>query len=310
MEFRSAYLKLKDEDFRERISKAFEILKNCSLCPRQCHVDRTAKQKGFCKVLLNPFVSSFGPHFGEEAPLVGKHGSGTIFFGYCNLGCIYCQNYSISHLGEGEEISYEDLAGMMIYLQSVGCHNINLVTPTHQVPQILKALYIAREEGLYIPIVYNCGGYESVQTLRLLDGVVDIYMPDFKYANDEYAEKYSKAKNYVSSVKDALKEMHRQVGDLILNDYGIALRGLLVRHLVLPNKISGTEEVVRFIAEEISKNTYINIMNQYRPCYHAYQFEELNRRITRAEFEEAVEIALKAGLKRIDSLLYSKGFLF
>jgi len=306
MKFTPAYLKLSEYEFKEKVEQAFEIIKKCNLCPRNCNVDRTAGEKGACKVLDKPYVSSWGPHFGEERPLVGRYGSGTIFFGYCNLECVYCQNWTISHRGEGEEISCEDLAGIMIYLQNLGCHNINLVTPTHQVPQILRTLYIAIDQGLKIPIVYNCGGYESIETLKILDGIIDIYMPDFKYSDSEKAKKYSKIKKYAEVAKEALKEMHRQVGDLIINDQGIAVRGLLVRHLVLPNKIAGTEDVVRFIAEKLSTNTYINIMDQYRPCYNADEYPELNRKITKKEFEEALNIALRYGLKRIDCLIYSK----
>lgn len=308
MNFITAYLKLSEREFKKKIEQAFQILRNCNLCPRNCHVDRTSGKKGFCKVLDKPFVSSWGPHFGEESPLVGRYGSGTIFFGFCNLSCVYCQNWTISHLGEGEEISCEELAAVMIALQNSGCHNINLVTPTHQVPQIIKAIYIAREHGLRLPIVYNSGGYEAIETLKILDGIVDIYMPDFKYADSALAEKYSKIKNYPQVAKLALKEMHRQVGDLIIDEEGVAVRGLLVRHLVLPNNIAGTEEVVKFIAEEISKNTYINIMDQYRPCWQADQYPELNRRINQKEFEEAINIALKYGLTRIDCLIYSKRY--
>lgn len=302
---RASYLKLSDSEFSTRIERAFNILKECTLCPRNCKVNRTSGEKGACKVLDKPFVSSWGPHFGEERPLVGYHGSGTIFFAFCNLACVYCQNWTISHLGEGEEISYDELAGIMIYLQNLGTHNINLVSPTHQVPQILKSVYIAREMGLKIPIVYNCSGYESIETLKILDGIIDIYMPDFKYGNNKLAEKYSKVKNYTDIAKIAIKEMHRQVGDLVI-EKDIALRGLLIRHLVLPNDISGTEEVLRFIAEEISKNTYINIMDQYRPCWHASDYDELNRRITKQEYENAIKIALKLGLSRIDPVIYSK----
>ncbi len=302
-----SYLSLSDKDFREKIEKAYHIIEECTLCPRNCKVNRIKGEKGFCKTLDIPYISSWGPHHGEERPLVGQHGSGTIFFAFCNLACVYCQNWTISHLGEGDEISCEELAGIMIYLQNLGCHNINLVTPTHQVPQILKALYIARENGLKIPIVYNCGGYESVETLKIIDGIIDIYMPDFKYWNEKLAEKYSKVKNYPSVAKSALKEMHRQVGDLIIEN-DIAVRGLLVRHLILPNDISGTEGVLEFIASEISQNTYINIMDQYRPCWHANEYEELNRRIRRDEFDRAVKTALKYGLKRIDSIIFSKGY--
>lgn len=295
-----AYLKLSRKELRERIRSAEEILKDCTLCPRNCRVDRTAGKLGFCRTGDKPFVSSHNPHFGEEKPLVGRYGSGTIFFTNCNLGCLFCQNWTISHLGEGGIISFEELARMMITLQNLGCHNINLVTPTHQVPMILRSLEIAIDNGLSIPIVYNCGGYESIETLRILDGIIDIYMPDFKYSDPEVAKRYSKAKDYPQIAKMAIKEMHRQVGDLIIDDRGIALRGLLVRHLVLPEGLAGTEEVVRFLVEEISPNTYTNIMAQYYPCYKAFEHPPLDRRITQEEYRKARESAIKAGLRRLD----------
>ncbi|MBI5025925.1 MAG: radical SAM protein [Nitrospirae bacterium] len=300
-EFKPAYLKLSREVLREKIQKAEAILKDCTLCPRNCKVDRTSGERGICKTGDKPFVSSWNPHFGEERPLVGRHGSGTIFFTQCNLRCLFCQNWTISHLGQGDEISFEKLAQIMIYLQQEGCHNINLVTPTHQVPMILRALEIAIHTGLELPIVYNSGGYESVETLQILDGIVDIYMPDFKYADPAVAMKYSKARDYPQVAKAAIKEMHRQVGDLIINEEGIALRGLLVRHLVLPEGLAGTEEVARFLVEEISPNTYTNIMAQYYPCYKAFDNPPLDRRITVEEYRKAIEAALKAGLKRLDS---------
>ncbi|HUI46289.1 MAG TPA: radical SAM protein [Nitrospirota bacterium] len=297
-----AYLKLPSAELAEKVKTAEAILKSCTLCPRECKVDRTAGQFGFCRTGDMPFVSSWGPHFGEERPLVGQHGSGTIFFGNCNLGCIFCQNYAISHFGEGSETSFERLAEVMLELQGMGCHNINLVTPTHQMPMILRALSIAAREGLTIPIVYNCGGYESLEAIKLLDGVVDIYMPDFKYADPETSFKYSKARDYPSLAKAVIKEMHRQVGDLVMNESGVAVRGLLLRHLVLPDGIAGTREVVRFIAKEISKNTYVNIMGQYYPCYKAFDNPPLDRRITREEFAEAVKLAREAGLRRLDGV--------
>ncbi len=247
-----------------------------------------------------PVISSYFPHFGEETPLVGRYGSGTIFISYCNLLCIYCQNYEISHLGEGREVSLEEFAQMMLSLQYVGCHNINIVTPTHVVPQILAALEIAIEGGLNIPLVYNTSGYEKVETLRLLDGIVDIYMPDFKYWDSQVAKKYSHAPDYPEVARKALKEMHRQVGNLKLNSNGIAEKGLLVRHLVLPHGLAGTKEIMEFIANEISPNTYVNIMPQYRPCGKAYQDSLINRPITMTEYREAIRIALKAGLTRLD----------
>jgi putative pyruvate formate lyase activating enzyme len=297
-----SYLNLLEEVWVEKISLLEDVLKRCTLCPRDCEVDRTSGEKGFCRTGILPFISSYGPHYGEERPLVGRFGSGTIFFGNCNLACIYCQNYTISQLGEGVEVSFERLANIMISLQEQGCHNINLVTPTHQVPMILKSLYIAKGKGLKIPIVYNCGGYEAIETLKVLDGIVDIYMPDFKYADPEKGLKYSKVKDYPKFAKAAIKEMYRQVGDLVINKGGIAARGLLVRHLVLPEGIAGTEEVVRFIVEEISKNTYINIMDQYHPCFKAFDHPPLNRRITTREYEDAINIAIKFGLKRIDGV--------
>lgn len=300
--FIPAYKRLSTSELWEKVKTAEAILKKCTLCPRNCEVDRTAGERGVCKTGDRPFVASWGPHFGEEKPLVGRFGSGTIFFSFCNLKCIYCQNWSISHLGEGDEVSFERLAEIMLEIQGMGCHNINLVTPTHQMPMILHSLAIAAEKGLNIPIVYNCGGYESIEAIRILDGVIDIYMPDFKYSDPEMAMKYSKAKDYPHVAKAAIKEMHRQVGDLIIDDRGIALRGLLVRHLVLPGGIAGTEEIVRFIAEEISKDTYINIMDQYYPCYKAFEHPPLDRRITTKEYAEAIELALKAGLKRIDGI--------
>lgn len=295
-------LLLNHETLHNKVIEAENILKKCTLCPRACKVDRTSGQKGFCRVLDKLLVSSWGPHFGEERPLVGRFGSGTIFFSHCNLGCIFCQNWSISHLGEGSEVSFERLAGIMLELGGIGCHNINLVTPTHQMPMILRSLMIARERGLTLPVVYNCGGYESLEALRILNGVVDIYMPDFKYSDSRMSLKYSNAKDYPDAAKTAIKEMHRQVGDLIIDEKGVAVKGMLVRHLVLPEGMAGTEDVVRFIAGEISKNTYLNIMDQYHPCHKASEYPSLNRRITGKEYNEALNLALKAGIKRIDGV--------
>lgn len=286
-------------ELKERVERMLEALRACTLCPRQCRVDRLKDERGVCRVGRLPMVSSYTPHFGEERPLVGRYGSGTIFFTYCNLKCVFCQNYDISHLGEGREVSTEELAEMMVYLQGLGCHNINLVTPTHQIAQIVEALPMAIEKGLQIPLVYNCGGYESVETLRLLDGIIDIYMPDFKYGDPAVAKRYSAAPNYTEIAKAAIKEMHRQVGDLLLDERGIAVRGLLVRHLVLPEGLAGTRVVMRFIAREVSPDTYVNIMDQYRPCYKALEHPPLGRRITREEYEEAVRIAIEEGITRL-----------
>ncbi|MEW6456432.1 MAG: radical SAM protein [Acidobacteriota bacterium] len=301
MALEPSYIKIfKTGDLKKRIIKAFELLENCSMCPRECEAERTKNKKGTCEIGHLPRIASYHAHFGEEDPLVGNYGSGTIFLSSCNLLCIYCQNYTISHLNEGSEVSFENFAKMMLYLQEKGCHNINFVTPTHQVPQILKSLEIAIEKGLSVPLVYNSSGYDKAETLKLLDGIFDIYMPDLKYMDSEAAQKYSKAKDYPEVVKKAIKEMHNQVGDLVLDERGIAIRGLLIRHLVLPNRLSGTKKAMEFIANEISKNTYVNIMDQYHPCYKAFDFPELSRRISHEEYKEAVNIAKEAGLTRLD----------
>lgn len=286
----------------ERTQKALSLLENCTICPRQCQVNRLKGETGFCRAGFLPRIASFGPHFGEEKPLVGRKGSGTIFFSFCNLYCQYCQNYSISHGAEGNDVNFETLARMMIELQLLGCHNINLVTPTHFVPQILKALLIAVELGLSIPLVYNTGGYDSVDTLRLLEGIVDIYMPDFKYSAGQVAQEYSQAPDYPDIARPAIKEMHRQVGDLVINKDGVAEKGLLVRHLVLPENLAGTEEVMMFLAQEISINTYINIMDQYHPWGNIQFGSPLNRRITSEELQMALRLAQKYGLNRLDGL--------
>ena len=276
------------------------MLAECCLCPRHCGVNRLIGESGKCRTTSQAMVSSYGPHFGEEAPLVGRHGSGTIFFTFCNLRCIFCQNYSISQLGEGSVVGSEELAKMMLSLQAKGCHNINLVSPTHVVPYILEALELATNDGLYLPLVYNTGGYDSVETLELLDGVVDIYMPDMKYSDEKTAEQLSGIKGYPQVNQAAVKEMHRQVGDLQLDESGVAQRGLLVRHLVLPNRLAGTGEVVRFLAQEVSTNTYLNIMAQYRPCYKAFDIPQLARPLNRQEFSEAIDLAHQHGLSRLD----------
>jgi len=247
-------------------------------------------------------VSSYGPHFGEEAPLVGRYGSGTIFFTNCNLRCLFCQNYPISQLSEGKEVSKEELAYMMLSLQAKECHNINLVSPTHVVPQILEALELAVESDLHLPLVYNSGGYDSAETLRILDGIVDIYMPDMKYDDEETARELSGIENYPEINKAAIKEMHRQTGDLEINEEGVAQRGLLVRHLVLPHGLAGTKGIVNFLSKEISRNTYVNIMDQYHPCYKAFQILSLGRRISSAEFRGALSLAKEAGLSRLDKI--------
>ena len=299
--FEPAYIQTHKKGlFPERIEKAFQMLEKCTICPRNCKVNRIKGERGVCEGGYLPKTSSYSPHFGEERPLVGFNGSGTIFLTHCNLGCNFCQNYSISHLGEGREVSFERLSRMMEELQKIGCHNINFVTPTHYVPQILKALPEAIERGLSVPLVYNTGGYDSVKTLRLLDGIFDIYMPDLKYTRSEVAEQYSQAPDYPQIAKLSLKEMHRQVGDLIIDKRGIALRGLLVRHLVLPKGWAGTREAMRFLASEISKNTYVNIMDQYYPCGEISSDSPLSRRITQQEYEEAIKAAKEEGITRLD----------
>ena len=300
-EFEAAYIRTyKQGSFSEKINKARKILESCTLCPRSCRVNRFEGEKGVCRAGHLPEVSSYSPHFGEEKPLVGLHGSGTIFLTHCNLRCDFCQNYSISHLGEGQEVSINRMARMMIELQRMGCHNINFVTPTHFVPQILEALPLAVETGLNVPLVYNTSGYDSVETLKLLDGIIDIYMPDFKFATSQPAKEYCNAEDYPQAAREAFREMHRQVGDLVLDERGIALRGLLVRHLVLPDGLAGTREVMHFLATEISKNTYINVMDQYYPCGKADRRSPLGRRITGEEYEEALEAARSEGLTRLD----------
>ena len=287
-------------ELEKRIKIAYNILKSCTICPLNCKVNRLKGQLGTCKTGELPIVSDYMPHFGEEAPLVGESGSGAIFFSYCNLRCVFCQTYEISHLGHGRPVSIKELAGIMITLQKEGCHNINLITPSHVVPQIMAALALAIEDGLNIPLVYNTGGYDSIDTLRLLEGVIDIYMPDFKYWDEKIAERFSKVKDYPRVVKAAIKEMHRQVGDLILDERGIAKRGLLVRHLVLPDGLAGTRDVLRFLAKEVSPYTYVNIMGHYRPCGEAQKYPPLNRRIKKIEYEEAIRIAREEGISRID----------
>lgn len=303
MNWKPTYLTLLESgELERRAAEAWARLTYCDLCAWECRVDRTQPggKRGVCRTGTRARVSSYGPHHGEEDPLRGWRGSGTIFFAGCNLRCQYCQNFEISQFDAGEEVDPEDLAAIMLELQAMGCHNINLVSPSHVVAQILAAVFLAARQGLRLPLVYNTGGYDSLAALRLLDGVVDIYMPDMKYADARVALRLSKAKDYPEVNRRAVKEMHRQVGDLQLNEYGLAQRGLLVRHLVLPNGLAGTEAIVRFLAEEISPNTYLNIMAQYRPCYHAYSFPEIARPITHQEYEAALRLARQAGLRRLD----------
>jgi putative pyruvate formate lyase activating enzyme len=297
----AAYLELYHKGkLAERVEAARTLLKNCQVCPRHCGINRLAEETGECNTGKLAAVSSYGPHFGEEAPLVGKYGSGTIFFTNCNLKCLFCQNYNISQLGDGTEVTDEELARMMLAIQARGCHNINFVSPTHVVPQILKGLEIAINLGLRLPLVYNSGGYDSAETLEILDGIIDIYMPDMKYSDEKIAEELSGIKRYPSINRAALKEMHRQVGDLRIDEDGIATRGLLIRHLVLPHGLAGTKEIMKFIAEDISLNSYVNVMAQYHPCYKAFQIPQLARPLPKQEFIEAMELARRTGLNRLD----------
>lgn len=285
---------------KEKIERGLSWLKKCILCPRFCKVNRLSGEKGYCRTPREAVVASYGAHFGEERPLVGRKGSGTIFFSNCNLFCVFCQNYDISHGGQGVSISARDLAGIMVHLQQQGCHNINFVTPSHVIVQILEALPFAVDMGLNVPLVYNCGGYERSAALKLLEGVVDIYMPDFKFWDPRVARELCSAPDYPERARQALREMHRQVGDLELDAAGVAVRGLLVRHLVMPDGLAGTASVMGFLANEISRNTYVNVMDQYHPCGQAHGHRHLGRRITSGEFEEALQAAGQAGLWRLD----------
>ena len=297
---RPAYLELGRTQLERRIEGAWQLMRSpCRVCPRGCKVDRAEDdRRGFCRVGVKAVVSSFGPHFGEEPPLVGRHGSGTIFFASCNLACVYCQNWQISQAREGEETTPEQLAQMMLWLQGRGCHNINFVSPSIYGPQILSALVPAIDGGLRVPLVYNTGGYDSLDMLRLLDGVFDVYMPDIKYSDGRMAARYSLVKGYVETARAALREMHRQVGDLVVED-GVAVRGMIIRHLVLPDGIAGTSESMRFIAEELSADSYVNLMEQYRPEHKALRYPPLARRITSEEYRQAVRDATRAGLHRL-----------
>ncbi|MBC8204827.1 radical SAM protein [bacterium] len=279
------------------IEKYRERLKYCRLCGHRCEVNRLQGEKGKCNTLAEIRISSFAPHFGEEPELVGRFGSGTIFFTNCNLACVFCQNYDISHQGKGVKIEPSGLVKVMLDLQKRGCHNINWVSPTHLVPLLIPALLEAREQGLNIPLVYNSGGYDSLEALEMLDGLVEIYMPDAKYGDPSSAKKYSNAPGYWEMNRAALKEMHRQAGDLVIEN-GVAVRGLLVRHLVLPEDLAASYEIFKFISQELSTETYINIMDQYRPCNDAEAHHELNRRITTDEYRAAIILAKNCGLHR------------
>jgi len=299
-----SYLRLLDDGvLAERVERAYVLLSGCRVCPHHCGIDRREDERGYCRGGLLPSVASYGPHFGEEPPLTGRSGSGTIFFAGCNMRCIFCQNYAISQPGHGTEVSCDALAGMMLDLQKRRCHNINFVSPTHFVPQILEAVLIAAARGLRIPLVYNTGSYDAVETLRLLDGVVDIYMPDAKYGREEVARLLSDAPGYPAVMQEAISEMQRQAGDLVIRD-GVAEQGLIIRHLVLPGDLAGSESIMRFIGERVSRDAYVNVMDQYRSCGsiadeigHPYR-ELLMRRITDGEYRFALWCARDAGLHR------------
>lgn len=312
--FQASYLKLYESgELDDRIDKLYRVLESCELCARKCRVNRLEGHQGYCKSGKELVVSSYGPHFGEEEPLVGKGGglvisgtlgfnpaggSGTIFLTGCNLLCIYCQNYDISHLRHGNIVSESQVANYAIELQKAGCHNINFVTPTHFTPQLIKALALAVKRGLHLPIVWNCGGYENVEIIKLLGGIIDIYMPDIKYGASESAKRYSDAPDYFERCKESVREMHRQVGDLKLNERGIAHQGLLIRHLALPNNFAGSVEVLKFIAREVSHNSYVNVMSQYRPEGEAFKYKEIDRYPTSEEFYRVLDMAEKLDLTR------------
>ena len=277
-------------------AQCFATLKACVICPRKCKVNRLEDKQGFCKTGKLAKVFSFYPHHGEEPPISGTQGSGAIFFSHCNMGCVYCQNYEFSQLGRGKEYTCEELAQIMLKLQGQGCHNINLVTPTHVLPQILKSLELAAAQGLKIPLVYNSSGYELTETLQLLEGIVDIYLPDMRYADGKCSERLSKAVDYPRYNQQTIKEMYRQVGKAEFDDAGLIKKGLIVRHLVLPQRVSGTEEIMQFISKEISQDTYISLMSQYLPYYQAAGYPEISRRLKAVEYTEAKKILEKYNL--------------
>jgi putative pyruvate formate lyase activating enzyme len=310
-DFEPAYLRLsRSGELAHRVRRALEALQSCKACPRDCEVDRLADKFAVCKTGRYAVVASYAAHFGEEDCLRGWHGSGTIFFSGCNLRCVFCQNFDLSWQLQGRPAPPDDLASMMLELQAQGCHNINFVTPEHVVPQVIEALPIAIERGLRLPIVYNTSAYDSMESLELMNGIVDIYMPDFKYWDSEMARKYSKAPDYPAVARRTIKEMYRQVGDLVIDGSGLARRGVLLRHLVMPHGIAGTREIMQWIAQELSPTTYINLMAQYRPAgkVSRTEYPEINRRVTPSEYDSALDEAGRAGLCRLDArqLLYHR----
>jgi putative pyruvate formate lyase activating enzyme len=301
-QFEPAYLRLFESgELEQRAERALALLADCTLCPRDCHVDRLADKFAVCKTGRYAIVSSFFAHFGEENCLRGSRGSGTIFFSWCNLRCVFCQNYDVSWEGSGRRTPPEELAAMMLCLQEQGCHNINFVTPEHVVPQILEALPLAVRRGLRLPLVYNTGAYDSLESIHLMNGVVDIYMPDFKFWDPELARRYLKAPNYPEAARRAIRAMHQQVGELVFDDNGLALRGVLLRHLVMPGGIVGTREIMEWVARELSPNTFMNLLAQYFPAgkVSGKEYAEIDRRITNNEFQEAIATACAAGLNNV-----------
>ena len=304
-DFVPAYVRAFEEGLlQERAAQAVESLRSCRVCPRDCEIDRFNNKIGVCKSGRRARVASAFPHFGEEDCLRGWNGSGTIFFGWCNLRCVFCQNFETSQLGEGAEVTPAELARMMLDLQAAGCHNINFVTPEHVVPQILEALALAVERGLRLPLVYNTSAYDSLESIRLMDGLVDIYMPDFKLWDAEHCAKYLVARDYADAARAVIAAMHAQVGELKVDEQGLALRGVLVRHLVMPGLLDDTREIMRWIATALSRDTFVNVMDQFYPAYKAEtepRFAQINRRLHNSEFEQALEHARAAGLWRLDT---------
>ena len=300
--WRPAYLQLEEEGlFEERVDQAYAVLESCTLCPRRCGVNRLRGEVGVCRTAEQAVVFSAQPHFGEELPLVGDHGSGTIFFSNCNLRCVFCQNWPIAHEGRGQPLDVDALADVMLRVQRSGCHNVNLVTPTHVMPQILQATRIAAQRGLRIPLVYNTGGYDALHAIELLDGVVDIYLPDLKFMDAEPAARYMDAPDYPETAKAAIAQMHRQVGELVTDLRDIAVRGLMIRHLVMPNHLANTRAFVRWVAETLTTSTYVNIMSQYRVEHRAFEHPDIARAISTREYLEAMDWAEEAGLTNLDA---------
>ncbi len=303
VEFEPAYLKLhRSGELKRRSELLWEMMRECRICPRECQAQRLKGRPGFCGVRGTELVvSSYHPHFGEERPLVGRGGSGTIFFSHCNLKCVFCQNWEISYLGRGSVKTIHELADMMLHLQRIGCHNINLVTPTHYSAHILKALDIAAGKGLRLPVVYNTSGWESLEVIKLLDGIVDIYLPDFKFWDSQMAAQYSAgAESYPEQTKASILEMQRQVGVAQLDQDGVIYRGLMIRVLVMPDNVSGSEKVIEWIAENLPQETYVNIMAQYSPHHKAYQYPQISRRVTAEEYNRVVRRAQELGLTNLD----------